>query len=129
MDQSDPLFADNFRTDPYWWNQVPRDSQACLPAEALPDRADVVVLEAGPLGFGASTRNGGMVSGGVNVGKHATVAPGQADEMLAEAAESHGWFEQFIDNEEIDAVYQRCGRFSARIQGRLGAGSIPSLPA
>ena len=30
---------------------------------------DAVVLEAGALGVGASTRNGGSVSGGVNVGK------------------------------------------------------------
>ena len=30
---------------------------------------DAVVLEAHELGFGASTRNGGAVSGGVNVGK------------------------------------------------------------
>ena len=33
---------------------------------------DAVVLEAGELGFGASTRNGGAVSGGVNVGKSFT---------------------------------------------------------
>jgi len=30
---------------------------------------DCVVLEAAELGFGASTRNGGGVSGGVNIGK------------------------------------------------------------
>ncbi|MEC8552838.1 MAG: FAD-dependent oxidoreductase, partial [Pseudomonadota bacterium] len=57
------------------------------------------------------TRNGGMVSGGVNVGKHARLDAATADEMLAEAAESYGWFEGFIRDEGIDAVYQRCGRF------------------
>ena len=30
---------------------------------------DCIVLDANEPGFGASTRNGGMVSGGVNVGK------------------------------------------------------------
>lgn len=128
------IFADGFKPEPYWWDDVPRDGAAGLPTQALPDRADVVVIgsgyaglhaaitlaragsdvvcvEAGPLGFGASTRNGGMVSGGVNVGKHAHLDAAMADEMLGEAAESYGWFEDFIRDEGIDAVYQRCGRF------------------
>ena len=73
--------------------------------------SDVVLLEAGPLGLGASTRNGGMVSGGVNVGKQTVLDPAREEELLAEAAQSYGWFEAFIRDNNIDAVYQRCGRF------------------
>ena len=128
------IFADDFSADPYWWDDIPRDTSAGLPLDALPSRADVVVvgsgyaglqaaitlaqtgndvvlLEAGPLGLGASTRNGGMVSGGVNVGKHTVLEPAREAELLAEAAESYGWFEAFIRDHDIDAVYQRCGRF------------------
>jgi glycine/D-amino acid oxidase-like deaminating enzyme len=134
MDMTADIFAAGFRPEPCWWDDIPRDDAAGLPAAALPSRADVVVIgsgyaglhaaislarmgsdvvvvEAGPLGFGASTRNGGMVSGGVNVGKHASIKGAQADAMLAEAAESYSWFENFIRDEGIDAVYQRCGRF------------------
>ena len=40
---SENIFAEGFRTDPYWWDAVPRDAGAGLPAEALSDRADVVL--------------------------------------------------------------------------------------
>jgi glycine/D-amino acid oxidase-like deaminating enzyme len=72
---------------------------------------DVVVLEAEALGFGASSRNGGMVSGGVNVGKHATISDDSIDRLLSEASDSYAWFESFIRDEGIDVAYQRCGRF------------------
>ena len=41
------IFADPFSTDPYWWDDIPRDMNAGLPAEALPARADVVIVGSG----------------------------------------------------------------------------------
>src|SRR5215472_13825229 len=75
------LFADNFKTEPYWWEDVPRPTGS----PALPPRCDVaivgsgytglaaaielarggrhvVVLDAEDVGWGCSTRNGGQVS-------------------------------------------------------------------
>ena len=40
-------------------------------------RIDAVVLERGELGVGASTRNGGSVSGGVNIGKSFSGRPAE----------------------------------------------------
>src|ERR1700755_481089 len=84
-----PLYHPAFKAMPYWWEAYRTTAQAPLD---LPPRArvaivgggyaglstaleaakhgiDCVVLEAAELGFGASTRNGGAVSGGVNIGK------------------------------------------------------------
>src|SRR5262245_41361827 len=72
------------KTTPYWWEAAPPQS---TPEAPLPERVDVaivgsgycglsaaielsaagrsvVVLDAGELGIGASTRSGGMVTGG-----------------------------------------------------------------
>ena len=124
---------DDFKPEPYWWD----DARPTLLGDAedeLPTRCDVavvgsgyaglhaaivlaragidvVVIDAEPLGFGASTRNGGMVSGGVNVGKHVDLDSGEEKAMLAEASLSYSWFEDFIQTEGIDADFQKTGRF------------------
>ncbi len=132
MRSSSFLTAD-FKPEPYWWDHVPLtlhdNAESTLPtrcdvvvigsgyaglhASIVLARAgiDVVVIDAEALGFGASSRNGGMVSGGVNVGKHMELDPTQERAILAEASLSYTWFEDFIKTEEINADYQRTGRF------------------
>jgi len=54
MGMGPDIFADGFRPEPYWWDHVPRDDNAGLPAEALPDSADVVVIGSGYAGLHAA---------------------------------------------------------------------------
>ena len=91
------LFHPEFKARPYWWDAIEMDQD---PQEEVPARADVViigggltglncaielgrggahavVLEAETLGFGASTRNGGGVSGGNTIGKGLSGAKGR----------------------------------------------------
>src|SRR5215475_1995353 len=83
------LFHPDFKASPYWWEvwRPNADGSAEPPsradvaivgagygglATALELRrggADVVVIEANEFGSGASSRNGGAVSGGINLGK------------------------------------------------------------
>jgi glycine/D-amino acid oxidase-like deaminating enzyme len=79
---------------------------------------DAVVFERGALGEGASTRNGGAVSGGVNVGKSfsgkpAEVDPERAARMLSDAYDAFALVERLIDEEAIDCFWQKRGRFVA----------------
>ena len=74
-----------------------------------------VVLERGALGIGASTRNGGSVSGGVNIGKSfsgraAEVAPERAQALLADAADAFSLIERLIEDEKIDCFWQKNGQ-------------------
>jgi len=127
------IYADNFKAAPYWWDHEEPgsvlESDLGLPQKCdvivvgsgyaglhsaitlARDGADVAVLDAEALGYGASSRNGGMVSGGVNVGKHAKLAPKQERAVLEEASLSFSWFEDFLKTEGIDASFQMTGRF------------------
>ena len=74
----------------------------------------VAVLDAGPLGGGASSRNGGMVGGAVKLDWQdlaRRVGPGRAAALLDGARASFEFLESLIAREGLDAAYERCGRF------------------
>lgn len=126
-------FAADFRERPYWWEAAEppaRDGQ--LPAEAAAAIVgggyaglsaaltlrrlghDVVVLDAERIGWGASSRNGGMVSGGLKVASGdlaRQVGAEQARAIAEAAAASFPFIEELIAREGIDCDYVRCGRF------------------
>jgi glycine/D-amino acid oxidase-like deaminating enzyme len=130
-----PPTTSDFKLEPYWWEaQAPADLQG----DSLPERADVViagsgyaglsaalelarsgasvvVLEKDALGEGASTRNGGMVSGGINVGKYANLKEKLGESkfraLLEDAARAYAHLEAVVARENIDCDYETRGRF------------------
>ena len=133
------LFHPDFTASPFWWEawRPSADGSADLPARvdvaivgagygglatALELRragTDVVVIEANEFGSGASSRNGGAVSGGINLGKGLSGRRGadrdeiarEAAAMLGDAADSLLLLEEIIAREGIECCYERKGRF------------------
>jgi glycine/D-amino acid oxidase-like deaminating enzyme len=127
------IFHPNFRDQPYWWDAAPPEEAK----EDLPDRVDiaivgsgfcglnaaaelagqgrsVVVLEAGPLGNGASTRSGGMVSSGQKMvvgGAMKKVGPEKFARLIEDSIESFTYLQSLIQREKLDADLQLFGRF------------------
>jgi glycine/D-amino acid oxidase-like deaminating enzyme len=120
---------------PFWWHDAP---PAGGPWETPPAAADVVVigagftglsaalvlaragrdvvvLDAGVPGFGASTRNGGQVgSGNQKFRVRALIAmmgERKAIALLCEGLEMLDGIEALISAEKIDCDFVRCGRF------------------
>ena len=131
---STQIFASGFKPRPYWWEaHEPKP----LPEIALPPKVrvaivgagyaglnaalelnaqgiDCIVLDANEPGFGGSTRNGGMVSGGVNVGKRymaKALTDAEAAPFLADAADAFSLIEDLIARENIDCGWTRAGYF------------------
>jgi glycine/D-amino acid oxidase-like deaminating enzyme len=82
-------------------------------AHALAKRgARVAVLEAETLGWGASSRNGGMVLSGLKLGVNELIARYGHDltrRMYAASLESIDCVEQLVREETIDCDFSRCG--------------------
>ncbi|MCC7282532.1 MAG: FAD-binding oxidoreductase [Acetobacteraceae bacterium] len=128
------LYTDDFSTTPWWWEAA---RPVPGPPEPLPAELEVaiigggytglsaaltmgrmgtraLVLDAEAIGFGASSRNGGMVSGGLKIagtGLAKRFGEAAADRLVREAAGSFGFLEELIARERIDCAYARTGRF------------------
>lgn len=127
------IFAADFKARPWWWEAAePPARDNALPAEAevlvvgggyaglsaaLTLRRlghDVAVVDAERIGWGASSRNGGMVSGGLKVATgplEKTHGPVRAMEIMKACGASFPFIEETIAREGIEADYRRVGRF------------------
>ena len=133
---ADAIFHREFKTQPYWWEayrptaedplQVPQRARVAIigagygglstALELAKHGVACVVLEAAELGFGASTRNGGGVSGGVNIGKSFSgrtldLQSQRARAVLTDGADAFSLIERLISEENIQCHWKKTGRF------------------
>jgi glycine/D-amino acid oxidase-like deaminating enzyme len=132
----DNCFSDDFKGEPYWWEDVPPPG---LAPPALPAHADVivigsgytglhaalqtaragrhtVVLDAENAGWGCSTRNGGQISTSIKPGyRELTARHGsrRAFDILREGHNALEWIREFVHSEGIECDYKVPGRFHA----------------
>lgn len=131
-------FVEGWSAEPFWWQEAPRPRPPETPAR-LPREVDVVivgagytglaaalelaragrgvlVLDAGPPGFGASSRNGGMVGHGHRVRYDDLVqrhGAGLADALVREGLHALRHTTTLIEREGISCRFARTGRFRA----------------
>ena len=131
---SHPLFADDMKLAPYWWDEAPRPE---IPHQPVPDKVDVAIVGAGYTGltaaivlaragrsvhvfdaqdaaWGCSARNGGQIGAGVKPGvDELTRRYGQpaAHAIMNEGYAGLDYVKNFITEEGIDCDLRTCGRF------------------
>lgn len=130
------VFLPGFKTEPYWWDAAPRTH---VPARPLPATADVAVigsgytglsaaltlarakcevtiLEAETLGFGASSRNFGMLGRQYKhdlttlIARHGLA---RAKELYEASNQAFAFVNALIEREGIDCLHAPSGRFIA----------------
>ena len=137
---SDSLLHPDFQITPYWWEAAPPTDAGAVAPPATTDvlivgggyaglnaalelagaGRGVVVAEAGLFGHGASSRNGGGVSAGVNLGKGLSGTPGANQDhddeaewfarLMGESRQALDLVERRIKEHAIDCHYEALGR-------------------
>jgi glycine/D-amino acid oxidase-like deaminating enzyme len=131
---SHPIFHSSFKPKPYWWEaytpqalpqtDLPKDVAVAIVGggyaglnaalELARSGVESIVLDAAEPGFGGSTRNGGLVSGGVNVGKrilNRALTPEEAKPFLHDASDAFSHIEALIQNNAIACGWLKTGYF------------------
>ena len=145
MKHKSNLFHPTYKREPFWWEaSCPSDKHSV----SLPSTADVVVVGSGyaglsaaleliraglnvtvvealALGEGASSRSGGGVSAGVNIGKGISGGPGQSKKfakdtallkgLMLESLSAFELVEKLVTEENIQCHFERRGRFIGAI--------------
>ena len=130
------MFHPDFKDKPYWWEgyqpsaitltDVPPTTRVAIVGggygglstalELAKNGIGSVVLEAAEPGWGASTRSGGGVSGGVNIGKSFSgksldPTSERARSVLTDGSDAFALIERLIQEENIDCFWKKNGRF------------------
>jgi glycine/D-amino acid oxidase-like deaminating enzyme len=136
---SDRLLHPDFKDTPYWWEAAAPSDRGDVDPQAQADvlivgggyaglsaalelargGRSVVVAEAEFFGHGASSRNGGHVSSGVNLGKgiaggsseaHADSATRRREGLLRESRNAFDKVGELVAREKIDCQFEARGR-------------------
>jgi glycine/D-amino acid oxidase-like deaminating enzyme len=128
------IFHKDFKPRPYWWEahepkplpqiDLPKETRVAIVGagyaglnaalELNREGLDCVVLDANEPGFGGSTRNGGMVSGGANIGKRYFARPLTIEEavpFMTDGADALTHVERLIETENIACHWSMPGYF------------------